>query len=134
MRYNYKLSVPANTPANAPVRQECGLTHGVLTQIRILCAPEGNAVLHSRLLRGGFQLVPLNPEGNVEAAWPPQEWGDHYEVFEEPYSLILEAWNDDDTFAHTVYVGFTLLPQDVVEAGQKDMSLVAKILRRVLGL
>jgi len=134
MRYDYELEVPANTPSTAPVRRECRLTYGILTQIRVLSPPEGNAVLGCRLLRGGFQLVPLNPEGAIKAAWPPQEWDDHYEIFSEPYMLILEAWNDDDTFAHTIYLSLTLLPQEVATAGQEDLSLVARLLRKVFGL
>lgn len=134
MRYNYELSVPANTSERSPVRQECKLTHGVLTQLSLMYAPEGNGMLSSRLLLGGFQLVPLNPEGVIRAAWPPRDWDDHHELYAEPYTIILEAWNDDDTFAHTIYLALTLMSQDVVEAGQKDLSLVARILRRVLGL
>lgn len=134
MHYEYTLSAPANTPANAPARLNCKLTHGVLTQIRLMYAPEGNGVLFSRVLRGGFQLYPLNPESAVQSAWPPREWVEYEELLAEPYILTLEAWNEDDVNAHTVYLSLTLLPQEVAAGRQEDLSLIGKILRKVLGI
>ncbi len=134
MRYEFSLAVPPQTSEREPVRQECAITHGVISQVRIMYAPEGNGVLHSRVLRGGFQLYPLSPEATILVANPPLEWDEHEEIYDAPFSLILEGWNDDDTFAHTVYLSITLLPQDVVEGGKEDLSFLSKLLRKVFGL
>lgn len=116
------------------MRQELKLGRGILTEVRIVFPPGCAGLVHCRLLHQAHQLAPTNPEGDFSGDTYPQVYSEYFELFATPYLLVLEAWNDDDTFAHTIYLSLTVLPESVVRAASEDLSLIGRLLRRLMGL
>lgn len=108
MYYKWEKSLPAGT-LEADALEEClQLTRGTIREIH-LGFPTGTAGLVRLQVRDkGWQIVPWTPLQSVG-------WDNYvfvlpcdYDLDEEPFDLTIRAWNLDDTYAHTVFVGVVL--------------------------
>ncbi len=131
MRFEFALDVPANTLETAPAELECPLTHGVITGVRLFYPPESSGLVHARVRRGLHQVWPLNPEGAFLAHPQEDTWGEYEELLDQPLGVTLQAWNDDDTYPHTIYLAINMLPQAVAERDRETSSLLGRFLRLV---
>ncbi len=113
MFFSYPLTIPANTPITAQAEDLVRVTHGVLYRLEI-AFPAGCAGLaHLAILRGSFQVFPLNPGGYFAANKYTIPIDTYYEIFTAPYSLKLIGYNEDTDNAHTITVRLGMLPQEV---------------------
>jgi len=131
--YEFRLTVPANTPKTAPKRLELRLTAGVITWLQWFWPPGTHQLGHARVLHHGRQLWPdavsddLTDDGHAPAM---QE---HYRLT-RPYRLLLEAWNEDDTYQHTFTLRFNLLPEEVMPVTHETFKPFLQALRRLAEL
>jgi hypothetical protein len=116
--------VPLNTPATAPVASEFWLTQGRLKGIHIGFPRGCYGLVHVQIYHKGVQICPWITTESLH-------WDNHTYVFPYDYPLTaapfyLEAvlWNLDDSFNHTIDVGFELLPYT-------DTDYLAAILSRL---
>lgn len=114
MLYSYEITVPANTPVTAPVDTDCQLTKGVITRVSFRPRQFHAGLCHVKVLRGLYQVWPTDPDGDLHGDAFPIEWDEYYELDDEPLTLRIRAWNDDDTYPHTFDISFALQPADVV--------------------
>lgn len=113
MDYSVDLELPKSTPKTDPALVEIRLTKGTIVKVRI-GFPDGCAdFVHCVIVRGGSQVWPTNPDGNYH-------WNDYtfeieakYVLDDEPLTLKVEGWNDDEQNSHTISVGFNMLPLEV---------------------
>lgn len=108
MLFQVKLTIPANTPINNPVRETITMLPGVISAVKVGFPPGCTALAHIRILHKEVQIVPL-PSGQW-LAWDNfiYEWSEHYQLEETPYSLILEGYNNDYLYSHTITCAFVL--------------------------
>jgi hypothetical protein len=59
----------------------------------------------------------------------PIDWEEYYEVYQPPYELKIEGWNEDDTYGHTFDIFVAVLPRRGVAA-----TAVASAISNVLGM
>lgn len=113
MFFDYPLTIPADTSITEPAEDLVLVTHGVLHRLEI-AFPAGCAGLaHLAILRGGFQIFPLNPGGYFSANKYTIPIDTYYELFTAPYALKLRGYNEDPANAHTITVRLGILPQEV---------------------
>jgi hypothetical protein len=126
MLFTDELTIPANTPATAPVRTTISLSPGTITEISVLFPPKKGAFVGVRILR--FERVhwPTNPDKWIVADGETVDWDEDYDMDEEPFELHFEAYNTDDTFAHTVYFRVAVL-----ESGRLEERQSAGLLGRI---
>lgn len=116
MFYDVSFTIPANTTKAAPLEQHVKLSHGVIHRVEV-GFPSGCAGLaHLQILEGAHHVWPTNPAGSFNTDDYTIPIDDYYELFEEPYTLTLVGWNEDDTFSHTLEVRFGILPAWVIMA------------------
>lgn len=103
MFYRYSLTVPADTPATAPVAETMYLCHGIIHQVEIAFPPGCAALVHVAVYRFEHQAWPTNPD--EQFAWDDYNIVIRQESFglvTQPYTLSLRAWSEDEAYAHTV--------------------------------
>ena len=103
MFYRYSLTVPASTPATAPVILTCALTHGIVHQVEVAFPPGCAGLVHVSLWRYEHQVWPTNPDESF--AWDNYTiviTNEAFGITEVPYELSLRAWSEDTTFNHTI--------------------------------
>ena len=103
MFYRYSLTVPASTPATAPVILTCALTHGIVHQVEVAFPPGCAALVHVSLWRYEHQVWPTNPDESF--AWDNYTiviTNEAFGITEVPYELSLRAWSEDTAYPHTI--------------------------------
>jgi hypothetical protein len=130
MLFVEELTIPANTPITAPARVTIGLAPGTITEISVLFPPKKGVFVGVRLLRFERVQWPTNPDKWIIADGESVDWGEDYDLLDEPYELHLEAYNTDDTFAHTVYLRIAVLEVGRIEERQSAgiLGQIAKFL------
>ncbi len=120
MRFNFQLTVPANTTVNSPVLARAKLAKGTLVTARIKfeagCHNQVKVMVRDRL----FQILP--------AAGDTPMFGDNvafripmnYPLKDPPYELTLFGWSPSTKYAHTITFSFDLEPAE----GATDRSIL----------
>lgn len=116
MNYVAEVHVPANTPIDAPVEMELWLAEGVITRVEMEFEKWCANLLHIAIFRFEQQIYPSTPAEWYDSDGETVEFGDYFEVFEEPHFVKLRGWNEDDTYEWTCRVRLTVIPRFVAEA------------------
>lgn len=104
MFLEFDITVPAQTTSSAPLSTDLELPWGVIDYIGIQI-PLGVAGLTGlQLWRGLYQLAPTNADGWVKGENIVVEWKEEFELFQPPLFITALAYNDDDSYAHTLTV------------------------------
>ena len=105
------LTVPAGTPVSLAVRDKIEITGGWIKEIEIGFPPGCLGLVGVRVLRFEQQLVPLTP-----GEW--LKWDDtmvkiplDFPIDSEPFELNIDAYNEDDTYAHTIQIGVHVMEE-----------------------
>ncbi len=137
MLFQASITLPKSTLKTAPIRAALPIANGVITKFMVRPRPGHNALAHCIILLHEHQIAPSVRDMDFRGDTFPIDWEDYLEVSQPPYELIIEGWNDDDTYPHTfdVYVAvisksFTL-GQIVSDALRNIFSLLSP--RRIFG-
>lgn len=118
MFYQDTFTVPAQTPEETPLIRRLVLTKGIIKNILVGFPPGACALCHVQIYDKGWQLVPWTPGESLA-------WDDYvfdlllnYPLVAEPYELVILAWNDDDSYEHSIFVGMNM------EEGEVDTAFI----------
>lgn len=109
MFYEYRLTIPANTPSSAPLESSVELDHGRIVGVEIQFPPGCVGLVHGQIRRERHQLWPTNVDGDISGDDARIGWVEDYDLDEEPYVVTLRGWNEDDSFSHTITFRFNVL-------------------------
>lgn len=110
MLFDFDLVIPAATPTNEPVITLAKLTRGKLTQIRVLFPPGPATLVHVVIRHNLHQLVPANPEGDVNFDDAIITSNLDYDLIDSPYELSMIGWSPSAVYEHTITCQFNLEP------------------------
>ena len=117
MNYEKRITVPRNTPATAPVEETLTVHPGVVTEVNIVFPDGCIQLVHAQIMHWSQNLWPpyadMDFTGNNEVI----DWNEEYAIQDPPFDFVVRAWNDDDTFAHTLTVRMAVLPRDTAASG-----------------
>jgi hypothetical protein len=112
MFYEFGITIPANTPASAPVIADLPMTAGKITHVFVQF-PAGHLGLTHIFIRDGlFQVWPSNQGADFSTSDETIGWLEEYPLGDPPYDLQAYAWNLDDTYQHTITVRIELQPAE----------------------
>ena len=131
MFYDFAVSVPANTLESAPVEQTLKLTHGIIHKVEVQFPIGTQALAHCKILEGGHQFLPTNPEGSFASDGYVIPIDEYYEFYTEPYTLKVRCWNDDDTYQHTITIRVGIMESKVAIFLMNILTQMAKFLKLV---
>jgi len=114
MIYSGEIVVPANTSKAIPISDQVDVVQGVVRKVWVRWRWGSANLCGCKVFRGGFQLWPSSlgewfPSNVQDVAFDAE-----YEVTAEPFHFIIRAYNLDDTYDHTLWVGFSLLRGSMV--------------------
>jgi len=105
MVFAYRVVIPKNTSRDSPHFQELPLHKGVIKKLVVLIPYGHMGLTHFALLRGNAQVFPVNPDQKFSGDGLVLSFDEvNYPLLEEPYMLLFEGWNEDDTYDHAVYL------------------------------
>ena len=130
MLYEFKLTIPSNTPKSSPLRERVELTRGVIHKVELEFPPGCLGLVHVIIRHFEHQIFPTNRDGDFASDNHVISFPEYYELAYPPYVLTLEGWNEDDTYSHTVTVRIGVLPDWVVQPERGLLNLLRKFQRR----
>ncbi len=114
MLYSYDLSIPAGTSQIAPYTARIPLTRGYIRHVWLRWRWGVGNLAGFRLSYNGRALYPINLSSFIPSFHDSIEFSDEVSLSEEPYELYLEAYNLDDTYDHSLWIGLLIDRQDSV--------------------
>jgi hypothetical protein len=132
MRFVGSIEIPASTPATAPAEISVKVTYGTLVQIVVQIPPGPAGLAGVRVLRYRHQIMPASPEVWIFGDGDVFEIPERLEIHEDPFELVIQGYNDDDTYPHTITVHVDVLPED--PSGAKAQMSVLEQLKQLFGL
>ena len=127
MIYEYDLTVPANTPANAPAILDMPLAQGVIHKIAVVFPAGCRHQVKVIIRRALHQVWPTNPDGQLKGDFFPIEGPVWYELDEAPFKLEAYGWSPDTTFNHTVTIRLWLQRKEILLPGQQAFGFMERI-------
>jgi len=126
VRYQKAVTAPKSTPATQPVSGRLKLTVGKITAAYVSFPAGCAGLVGARVLRGGHQLWPV-----MGAAWFVTDdftiaIEEGYYLTDEPLDLVLEVYNTDTHYDHTV-----TLQLDLIEPFADPITLMGEIADRL---
>jgi hypothetical protein len=125
--WEYTLTIPANTPASAPVESDVNLSPGTIVRVDVQFPRGCVGLVHVKIWKEEHQVWPVNVDGNIASEGQTVSWPEDYDVTDEPFTLTLRGWNLDDTFAHTITFRFALLELGAAQASRAGGGLLGRI-------
>ena len=126
MRYQKAVTAPSGTPVSQPVSDRLRLTVGTITAAYISFPAGCAGLVGARVFRGGHQLWPL-----MGASWLVTDdftikIDEALYLIDEPLDLVLEVYNTDTHYDHTV-----TLQLDLIEPFADPIALLGEIADRL---
>lgn len=104
MIYKWEETIPTGTPETDPEEWGLEITSGIIVRWWVFF-PWGCAnVAHIQVLRGPDQLLPYTRGEWLGGNDVLHEFGDHYEVKDEPLHLTIRGYNYGGTYDHKPWV------------------------------
>ncbi len=111
MLFDFDLTIPAATPANAPAIAKARLTYGTLSQVRVVFPPGPATLVHVVVRDRLFQVVPANPEGSLNFDDNFILSTMEYDIRDAPFELDMIGWSPDAVFDHIITFQFDMQPK-----------------------
>jgi len=132
MFYAWDIVIPAGTLETGPIKQILKLTEGVITHIEVKFPCGCNGLAKVRLFHAEFQMFPLS-RGEWVTGDDEAVRGDYYFALKRaPGALKFHGCSPGSTYAHTVTVRITVLPEKVASFVPL-IELLTKMLVRMGG-
>lgn len=131
MYYSFSIPVPANTPAEAPVRVTLPLTQGVIQKIEVQFPRGTYALVHVALLSHCFQVWPTNLDGTFQSDGYVIPIDEYYPLNTEPYELEFIGWSEADTYDYNIDIRIGILRPDEVQKSSGLLTALSKFLNKI---
>ena len=101
-----ETEIPANTGVDEPVRYSILVDKGIIDSIYVFFPWGCAALCYVRVLRRNTPLAPHTREKFYHGNDIFIQCQVNYEIKNEPYEVIVEGYNEDDTYSHSpvIYV------------------------------
>lgn len=123
MLYEYDVVVPPNTLKSAPVVMSVPFTAGRITAMHVQFPAGCAGLVHTTVSDELHQIAPANQDGDIKADGAIIDFPDDVAIPVDNFELQVRAWNDDDSFTHTITWRFAV--QTAVDAQQQQSALNA---------
>lgn len=124
MFYDFAVTVPASTAEASPVTQGMKLTTGIVHRVEVQFPAGCAGLAHCAVEHDGHQFLPTNPDGDFASDDFTVVIDEHYELKKGNTLMRARAWNDDDTYQHTI----------TIRVGIMDSKLWLTLLKVITGL
>lgn len=114
MFFEDTLTIPSGTTAADPARQVMILTSGLVILVDIFFVPDCAGLVGVRIKHREHVAWPTNTDTWIVRNESGPRWEEDYDLSVAPHELILEGYNEDDTYEHDVIFGFAVKTKENV--------------------
>jgi len=107
--YSLDIPIPANTPKTDLLVSELQVCAGVIKRVWIRWRYGSANLCGCRIMRESRQIWPTNLTEWFISSPTDVVYDEHYELADVPFTLQVEAYNNDDTYPHSLWVAFSIM-------------------------
>lgn len=89
------------------------ISGGLVWKIEVEFPPGPSGLLHIRILDGLYQVFPASPSDTFHSDASLIGFDDLYLKTSEPFEFVIETWNLDETWDHTIQVRIGMASSEV---------------------
>ena len=115
MFYEFDLTIPANTPANAPAEIEVFMAAGIIKRVEVQIPRGCRSLVHTVAWQGIHQVWPSNTDGSIKGDDARIVFGEDYDLTAPPHSLILRGWSPGTSYPHVITWRFQMIAAPIPE-------------------
>jgi len=112
MFYETQLLIPKNTPATAPVEAVLYIHPGAVKRISVFFPPGCVGLARCIIQYWERQIWPSNPDSFLSGDDISIVFSEDFEIIDPPFEFVVQGWNLDDTYPHTVTARVEILPNE----------------------
>ena len=139
--HEVEFNIPVGVTREAPLRREVTLPRGIIEELDVIFPPGPVGLVGVRVFRGLHQVVPARYADWLVGEDITFTHRTPVELLSEPYVVILEGYNEDEVYDHTVIFRFTISSPEldtedqILEVLQKiPLEDLQKLAEELLGL
>ena len=133
MLFEYELTIPANTPANSPVRLDMRLARGIIHDVGVDFRAGARHEVFVMIRRAVHQVFPANPDGYFKGDFFPIRYSTWEPLEEAPYKLEAYGWSPGTTYAHVVTIRLNIDPREVLIPPDASAGIIRRIGQLIFG-
>jgi len=133
MWYVLEDTVPANTAYIDRRTTEIKVSGGILHTIVVTIPPGSANLVHMQLKADSYFILPRNEDKSIVGEHVNVDYREWLVLKAAENDLQLVAWNDDNTYPHTVRLLIGILPKSVMEVEEqylKTLRMFMQLFRR----
>ena len=104
MIYSVELEIPAQTTKLLAVEATLAVNIGTVSQAWVRWRWGSGNLCGVAISREGVQLWPTSGDQWFPSNVTEMTWQEKYEILDHPLDFVVKAYNEDDSFPHTVWV------------------------------
>lgn len=116
MQYIYYAITPPKTLASAPRLTTCALTYGIITDILFVYPKGCYGLVGLQILDHSELIFPANQNNWLTGDGLTQSFIEGIDLTNSDPTLVIQTYNTDDTYTHTIEVVFTIQPPTATSA------------------
>jgi len=132
MFYEHDITIPPDTQPENLYSQTLRLTKGIIKRVDLVFPSGCAGLVGVRIVKHSFQVIPLNYPKWIETDGETVNIQTEIDLTDEPYELVFQGYNLDDTYQHTIRVR-VLMEAASLPFRQKTAEQESKQLLQSLG-
>ena len=114
MLYSKHITIAKNTGEDNPSRTKIKVNKGMIYYFWITFPPGCVGLVKFRIYHEGHPFLPVNQNDYIRGDNVTFQFPSFQEIKQNPEILTVEAWNEDDTYDHTIDIVFIILPKKYI--------------------
>ena len=106
--HEVEFLIPTGATKEDPLRREVTLPRGIIEELDVIFPPGPVGLVGVRAFRGIHQIIPFRYKDWLVGEDITFNYRTPVELLSEPYVVILEGYNEDEVYDHTVIFRFTV--------------------------
>lgn len=115
MIFQLDIDIPPLTVRGLPLRTVLPVAPGRIVEFQYYFRPGAGGFCGWRGFHQEIQRWPYTPDEFFPSVRGLVRWAEDYPLEGEPYELVIEAYNEDDTYPHRLWLAFNVLTVDVTD-------------------
>lgn len=133
VNFEYTRTITHGTTEGTAQDWKLKLAAGILHYVEIKFPAGCVGLVHVRLLHGVHPVIPMNAEDDINGDDEVIPFKEFYPLGANDNVITLQAWNEDDTYDHTISVRIGVLLEEELNPWVLLKDLV-KILKTLIGI
>ena len=133
MLHSKQITLAAGATEATLTRNRFDVNKGVISMVWITFPPGCAGLVKVRILHQGHPFLPVDPKNYIIGDSYTFPYPVMFEILTQPTEVIIEAWNEDDTYAHTIQVQMLIIDKKWVQpvgAYEGVIAALASLLKR----